>query len=379
MANQHYGIIRNFTYDFGNFNRKTVEHDDTSVASPRVGGKLKLQSNPYSLRHSAEESLVYDRRFKYAGYPLQASTTLWPDMSDARMNSVTNKALARFTGRVRKHNASLGVTLGSIGQTRDMIVDRTQKIASIFEKVEHIHDYDRKVHPDKLARKRRKAIRDRAGDFLEWEFGWMPLVADIQAGLGALSQPFQDRWISGHYSSEYRDELNQVLSTFNRRLTQASTATVTIGANVRVNNPNLFLSNRLGLLNLPGVALDLIPWSFVVNMFSNMGQMVNSITDFVGIDMLDTSTTKTAFTTLEDHLFAGQQPWQEKTFGYSTAKLWEKRKVRTVGGLPQPSFELRLPTLNFELALIAISLILQKSQKINRLMGNSALNFSFPR
>lgn len=384
MANKHYSITRKFFSDYwpapNGFNLKTLDHDDTSVSSPRVAGKLQLQSNPFEWYHIVMPSFRFDPKFKYADRVSSAGNLLFPNMFDSRMNSLTNKALARFTGKVRKHHASLGVTLASIKQSRDMIVDRTFKIADILHRVEYKHELQhRKISDKRRHDERRIALKNRAGDFLEWEFGWMPLVSDIQDALGALGRTFDNGWIDARATLVDQVSYMQEMSEYTLIRNDRINLSVCIGANVSIANPNVFLTNRLGLLNLPGVAWDLIPWSFVVNMFTNMGQIVNSMSDFVGINVVNASTTRSAFTTREDMLFAGSKPWQEQTTGYAESTVWEKRKLRTVGGLPSPTFEMKLPELNLELALIGISLVLQKLQRINKLFGNNALNFTFPR
>jgi hypothetical protein len=140
---------------------------------------------------------------------------------------------------------------------------------------------------------------------------------------------------------------------------------------VRITNPNLFLANRLGLLNLPGVAWDLIPWSFVVNMFTNMGQMVNSLTDFVGVEVSNGSSTRVADLERYHLCMAGFAPGQYATSGQAHSKVHEKQRRRSVGGIPTPSFQFRLPELNLELAGIAIALILQKMSRIQQILGPS--------
>jgi hypothetical protein len=95
---------------------------------------------------------------------------------------LSNEALARFTGKVRKHNASLGVTIASWRQASEMIHSRSEKIATVFDR--HV----------RLARKLTSRQKDKillkntANAFLEGEFGWVPLVEDIQKGIGALGQ-----------------------------------------------------------------------------------------------------------------------------------------------------------------------------------------------
>lgn len=347
----------------------TVEHDDTSVSSPRVGGKLKLVSNPYELRHCVQERMVYSHEFPYSANVANAQTHMISLDNSFIWTPLTNKALARFTGKVRAGNASLGVTLASIGQSRDMIVDRSQKIASIFEKTE---SNIRRRHKSlgQARRDRRKAVANRAGDFLEWEFGWMPLVEDIKNSLGALGNYIPDRWISASSEDAYNVSRSIDLFDYSERQHDFGSFRVQMGANLVFDNPNSFLLNRLGLLNLPGVAWDLIPWSFVVNMFTNMGQMVNSVTDFVGCSVQNPSFTRSAFVTREDHLFAGQKPWQRPGVqGYASSVVYEKQKKRLTGALPLPTLQLKLPELNLELAGIAISLVLQKISAINKLFG----------
>lgn len=371
MANKHYQIKRIFPIGPAQTPvlLDTVGHDDTSVSSPRVSGKLKLQSNPYELWHCVMETLSYSSEFPYTANVSTANSHFISMDNTFIWTPLTNKALARFTGKVRAGNASLGVTLASMKQSRDMIVDRSQKIASIFEKVEH-RIVERQRSPGQKKRDRRKAVQDRAGDFLEWEFGWMPLVEDIKNSLGALGNYIPDRWISSSVQDSYNVSRSVDLYDYSYRQHDFGSFQVKLGANLVFDNPNLFLLNRLGLLNLPGVAWDLIPWSFVVNMFTNMGQMVNSVTDFVGCSVQNPSFTRSAFVTREDHLFAGQKAWQRPGVqGYASSTVYERQKKRLTGALPTPSLQLKLPELNLELAGIAISLILQKINRINKLFG----------
>jgi hypothetical protein len=102
-----------------------------------------------------------------------------------------------------------------------------------------------------------------------------------------------------------------------------------------------------------------------VNMFTNMGQMVNSITDFVGVTILSSSTTKTSSIVRSDYM-AGDR-WGGSP-GSSRTLVHEKQRIRDLG-LPSPKFMMRVPELNVELAVIACSLILQRIGRLNMLLG----------
>lgn len=347
-----------------------------SEKSPRVNGKLDLRANPHLHSTTVIASCYRDPSFTLgAEMWLDAQFSACPGQTDAVWTPLTNEALARFTGKVRKHNASLGVTLGSWRESRNMIVDRTQKIAKIFTKVEHnlMKDYDR-MSPKQRAARRRALSRDRASDFLEGEFGWLPLVTDISDALGALGQSPHNQWIRSRSKGEHR--LSSLYAPSNaeygKAVAEEGNLSVVVSARCVFDSPNTFLANRLGLLALPGVAWDLIPWSFVVNMFTNMGQLVNSVTDFVGVTVSNVSLTKSAVVTQRSNLWASKLGNQRGSFGSEQVlkhSLYKYREVRP--NVPKPSFQLKVPELNLELALIAISLILQKMSRINRLVGDN--------
>lgn len=342
--------------------------------SPRRDGKLLLISNPYQLQHRQIESFEKHPQMTLGCSDWTgASFPYGPAPGSPELAPLRNQAIARLTGRVRQHNANLGVTLASWKQSRDMIVDRSQKVAKAFARVADRHyDEYKKMSPKQRSAKRRKLSRDRASDFLEGEFGWKPLVDDIQAGLGALAQTPHERWISASATGAFLWSENLIRPTefTNRRTHEEGNFRVNVGCKCSFENPNVFLANRLGLLNLPGVAWDLIPWSFVVNMFSNAGQMVNSITDFVGVSTWDVCMTETVFIrqqlTLESTALANSRG----SLGSAHMVKWKREKTRVrMSQFPKPTFQLKCPELNLELAGIAISLLLQKARSIHRLFG----------
>ena len=143
------------------------------------------------------------------------------------------------------------------------------------------------------------------------------------------------------------------------------------GAMVRITNPNAWLAERAGSLNIMAVAWDLVPWSFVINMFANTGQLVNSITDFAGLSFQNSSVTTTyreggAATETLDRSWVWPSPG--RTASRWTSSWNAMRKTRTVGPPPRPSLTLKLPDANWELAAIATSLMVQKVSSVGLLI-----------
>lgn len=337
--------------------------------SPKVNGELRLRANAHEYRRNYLRTWSYD--------PLGNGLALpWEDANSVNLNGIitgqfatagaawarlNNECLARFTGKVRKHNASLGVTLATYQESAKMITSRSQKIATIFSRA-----YDSLSTLPSRELKRRGA-KGTAGAILEGMFGWTPLVVDIQDAFGVLGRPPPPEWVKARARTTWTHRIlnNTGPKGWTWQDYWEGPLTLTIASRVDITSENAFLLNRLGLLNLPGIAWDLVPWSWVVNLVSNASQMVNSITDFAGVSLSDGSTTRVAsITQTGDGRYNGSD-----TFGYYSYRTNSKMRSRGVGGLPTPTFQFRIPNFDLGLAAIAWALTTQKVASISRLVG----------
>lgn len=338
----------------------TENYSNLTFNSPRINGKLVLRSNPHAFSYRKMLSQECNNSLLFVNYDADSGVFF----DSAIQTRLTNEALARFTGKVRTHNASLGVTVASWRQSKDMLIKRSQMLNLLLDK--EMPASTRKVK----ALRRRKFREARASEVLEGFFGWVPLIADIQDSLGALARDPKDRrWVTSSSKGawHYQDSTDNVPYDLHSSDIRDAQCVATVSAGVTCTSQNLFLLNRLGLLNLPGVAWDLIPWSFVVNMFTNMGQIVNSYTDFVGVEFDNMSTTFSTRSIGTKVQTAGSgAPWWLGP-GECRSVVSERRKDRSVG-LQKPTFQFRTPLLDLSLASIAIALLVQKTQKLNRLL-----------
>lgn len=128
---------------------------------------------------------------------------------------------------------------------------------------------------------RRKKFADL---WLEYSFGWKPLVQDIYTTVDVLQSPFTSGKISGGYKFAWSYSPN-VTAPYSRNWVTNGVSYLRMGAEVRIDNPNLYLANQLGLTNPASVAWELVPFSFVVDWFSNVGQVLALGTDFLGLSV----------------------------------------------------------------------------------------------
>lgn len=268
---------------------------------------------------------------------------------------------AKLRGKLYKGSAALGVTMASWKQSREMIVDRYRQMSLQSDRFERrAHTVIKRTRLSKNRRRVNIEMSKLGSQYLEMVFGWQPLLTDIHAAVSTVihSQPDTQRVTArarGHVSGETVIQVGRRWRGFNGSIACTRSATV------EISNPNRFLADRAGLLNPAAVAWDLVPWSWVVNLFSNMGTLVNSVTDFAGLSFPSSSITKKA----------NLQHTEVYTNSSGTAQgvYHTDYKYTNLGGVGRPPLILRVPDVNWGLAAIAASLFFQKFRRLDNLMS----------
>ena len=238
-----------------------------------------------------------------------------------------------------------------------MVVSRSKQLAS---SIDELYEHAARLK----AAGTRKSAKAVASTFLEYQFGWKPLVQDIHSTLKQAIETFPESGaIKATGYADWSDEqIYKAVMPYqydDQRFWEGN-VTTTIGCRYWISNPNLWALERLGLLNLGAVAWDLVPWSFVVNMFVSTGSIVNSITDFAGLQLDNQSTTQRIEETVSVYRARGD--------GKSTSTVSGTKfdMNRVTGGFPRPNLILKCPDVNWELAAIAASLVTQRLPKLSR-------------
>lgn len=191
--------------------------------------------------------------------------------------------------------------------------------------------------------------------FLEFHFGWEPLVKDIWTGIEALQRPYLPiivrgrgaaaRW-QGSPKQFQGDTLNGVETWWRSK--------VQLIANLTITSDNLWLANTLGLVNPVTWLWEWTPFSFIVDWFSNVGSFLSQCTDFLGASLGFPATTHTL-----DHSYKKTE-WSAFTGGLVTFYVKKWKCMRRSTGLSKPDLQLK-PFQGFSLTrgLTAMSLVLQ--------------------
>lgn len=180
--------------------------------------------------------------------------------------------------------ASFAEGAGTIG----MIADRVNQIRQAYSSLRRGRFIDFTRHLGVLPLKKHKERKwnrphQASGIWLEYHFGWSPLVQEIYT-LGQVIAHYPDPSVTS--VGRGRNEVDlKTLNSPSALYTGMKVTRVQIKGRVKVTNPNLFLANKIGVANPVQVIWELIPFSFLVDWFTNFGRWLSSFSDWWGVEL----------------------------------------------------------------------------------------------
>lgn len=294
---------------------------------------------------------------------------------------VDQKAYRKFTTPITDQDIDLGVYFGEMGETFDMIADRVHQYLSAWKKFRKAKSVGQAIRvlrrtfgppPSRKAKQDLRPydyrpIKDAGSLWLEYWFGWAPLVNDIYKGCEMLSKGLMIR----HFSNEASGQRLQgrttygTLGDFSMRSTEDMTGfyLCRYQAEIVVTSPNLHLAQRLGLTNPAAVAWELVPFSFLVDWFVNVGDVVASWDPLVGVTPEKAFNTRYMKGTVEYHreLYNRDSPSIPGLFYQAAMTTHTFHFLERKTGIAPPTVKLRLdwPQLSRTRAATSISLLVQ--------------------
>jgi len=269
------------------------------------------------------------------------------------------KCLDKFSSSVQER-AMIGVDLAEYHQSIDLLHSAAVRTLRLMHAVRK-RDFGlllRSLDPRGVKTLRGRKVtwsKSFANNFLEVHFGWVPFFQDIFDAAHAISQPLKATNAFGSASDAYY--LNSITGSpgFITVTQTSAKVQVKMGADVSCTNPALHLASSLGLINPFSVAWELVPFSFVVDWFSNVGQFVGQLDEFAGL------TLSRAFSTIFIHAagFSSQSNpfWVPANQSYT----WENACVTRSQGIPSVPLVLKpLKLPSAVRAVTAVSLVIQQ-------------------
>lgn len=249
--------------------------------------------------------------------------------------------------------ASMALTLMDREKSIVMIAQRAKQLlrfAKSVARLDPIRAYQALGLPlGKLTKSKAKAPADL---WLEFTFGWVPLVEDIGAAVDVLQGSPKYERVKGAKSAAFTTDAPW--DGGSSAMTHTELTTVCSGG-IRITNPNLLLANQLGFVNPAAVAWDAVPFSFVIDWFIPVGKFLNSFTTDLGFEIEEPMiTTICVWSGANRHVAFNNG----KTINYYNGKTVS----RTIRPFHRPSLLDRrgLPQVSPWLAATTISLLIQQ-------------------
>jgi len=213
----------------------------------------------------------------------------FPPYWSPNYTNVRNLSYEKLRGALYSQ-AALGVNFVECNQSISMI---TSSLASLSKAALSVRRMDfvsaarelrMKVLPPRVSRK-----KSFANNWLEFHFGWQPLISDIYDAAEVLNNPVKSFTIEKATSREYvlvPPTIYDNYVAWNKFYSINAVVMCKQGARVRaITNAGLHSLEQWGLINPASLAWEVVPFSFVVDWFVNVGDFLRSFSDFAGMTL----------------------------------------------------------------------------------------------
>lgn len=280
----------------------------------------------------------------------------WPSTSQLS-SSLDRKALSALYSRVNEESTNLALIAAESGKTLDMLLSIFMSGVQLMRSLKRLD----------LDRARRIIVgnnsQDLANRWLAFQYGVKPLLSDISGIMEDLGREARAwRKYTGVRSDSIKTEVITPGSTltktrFKFEIDLTFKHSVIVDTNLSIGR---FLRGS-GFTNVPGLAWELIPFSFVIDWFIPIGNYLNSCQSFQSSTRYYWTTVTTLYHCEWETFHNAGSTFKSSGSGPSgsTSRITCVRSVKpTVPSLPLPSIN-REP-LNVTRILSALSLYLQR-------------------
>lgn len=263
-----------------------------------------------------------------------------------------DKAVSKFYADVSDIKFNFAVFAIELAKTRDMVASRAWQIGRSYKllrqgKIKQAIAQFTTLKQNKVPIKGDKPLKgkDLADAWLELRYGWSPLMYEIQGAIELLEEKILGGKLAHSYSRTTKvsctDKSTGRVSGIDFSHNATINDHVTISCLIKPENPSRIILGQLGFDNPALIAYELMPYSFVVDWFYNIGDYLQSQTALAGLSVDYFSITKTRY--IQDEITLTQVPGsfpgsEPSTPGRHTLFTKHKRRDLSIPLPPMPTF-----------------------------------------
>lgn len=200
--------------------------------------------------------------------------------SDNRAGFVMNKARSSFNDEIHE-SAELALAFAERKKSADLIGERANSLNCFFGSL--FKKKWRKAGNCLGIGNTRTTIHTLNRAHLEYDYGWKPMIGDMFNAAKVLESPYPRLTAKGTSSMPFEHSSSPGYGAGPVKCRHSAI----VQADVYVDNPMLYKASQAGLINPLGVAWELVPFSFVVDWFLPIGDLLGQHSDYVGLDLVN--------------------------------------------------------------------------------------------
>jgi hypothetical protein len=259
------------------------------------------------------------------------------------------KLLEKLVKKVKSHDFNLGVNLGQMRQTVDLISGNLQKLGKAALALKRGQFATAARQLGAKPRGTRLKTTDISGRWLELQYGWLPLLGDsfeAAKAFEAISNGPRTQIYRSSHKKASRGNGSQGKVDFDHPYTEVLTKYIQYEC-----VEEMGFARQLGLLDPLSVAWELMPWSFVIDWFIPVGSyldLVNTVPTLQG-RFLSTEVLKQRSTSdyaLRDHFFTSGMPVYKRSVRQYISIPNFRHKKTTVSRIYSTSLSVPFPSMH---------------------------------
>lgn len=215
----------------------------------------------------------------------------WAGFNPTFDSNMLNECNTKCLLKVADGKASIGVGVGTAKQTLNEMAKLASQLFEAYISVRHGN------FPGALRALSLRPVDIISGKapadyWLQWQYGWKPLIVDLRNAYDAVTGAFEQYDMLIHARSSARfDATNSTSGEYNESHTTYEKCLTRIDA--RVNCTRLRAASQLGLINPLSIAWELTPFSFLVDWAMPIGNVLEATTASEGLGFVGGSVSQT--------------------------------------------------------------------------------------